>query len=163
LLQAVIEPGTWGDAEGQGSISIDAAKGSLAVRHRRTVLFQVLIATEKLRAAHSPAIPFKTKLDPALFKLDSRLKQAGPKLAKAISLNYGQPTRLVEILDRLAQTAGIRILVDWHDIAAAGWNPTGEATLIAANQPLADALQTLLEPLDLTTRIIDPKTLQVVT
>jgi len=41
----------------------------------------VLITTEKLRAAHSPPLPFKTKLDPALFKLDSRLRQAGQKLA----------------------------------------------------------------------------------
>src|SRR5205823_9413571 len=101
-------------------------------RHCRPVQFQVLITIEKLRAAHSPPLPFKTKLDPALFKLDSRLKQAGPKLARPISLNYGQPTRLVDVLDRLGQAAGIRILVDWQDVATAGWNPAGEATLVAS-------------------------------
>ena len=57
----------------------------------------------------------------------------------------------------------MRLLVDWHDVAAAGWNPAGEGTLVASNQSLAEALESLLTPLDLTFRIIDAQTLQVVT
>jgi len=57
----------------------------------------------------------------------------------------------------------MKILVDWRDIAAAGWNPAGEGTLVANNQPLVEALDALLTPLDLTVRIIDAQTLQVVT
>jgi hypothetical protein len=102
-------------------------------------------------------------MDPAYVKLESRLKQAGPRLAKPISLNYSQPTRLVTIFDRLGGAAGARILVDWRDVARAGWNPAGEGTLVANNQPLVAALEALLNPLDLTVRIIDAQTLQVVT
>ena len=40
---------------------------------------------------------------------------------------------LVEVLDRLGQVAGLRILVDWHDVAAAGWNPAGEGKLVVSN------------------------------
>ena len=57
----------------------------------------------------------------------------------------------------------MRILVDWHDVASAGWNPAGEATVEAKHESLADALDALLTPLDLTWRIIDGQTLQVVT
>jgi hypothetical protein len=57
----------------------------------------------------------------------------------------------------------MRILVDWRDVARAGWNPAGEGTLVASNQPLVEALEALLAPLDLTARIIDAQTLQVVT
>jgi hypothetical protein len=163
LLEAVIEPGSWGEGDGQGNVTADAAKGSLVIRNRRATQFQVLIAIEKLRAGRTPPISSKTKLDPALLNLDSRLKQAGPRLAKRISLNYGQPTKLLEILDNLGRATGLRILVDWHDVAAAGWNPAAEATLVVSNQPVVDALDALLTPLDLTARIIDAQTLQVVT
>src|SRR5207253_1801583 len=84
-------------------------------------------------------------------------------LEMPISLNYHQPTRLITILDRLGAAAKGRILVDWQDVASAGWNPAGEATLVADKQPLAAALDALLTPLDLTWRIVDGQTLQVVT
>lgn len=163
LLQAIVEPQSWGEGDGQGSISVDAAKGTITIRNRRIVQFQVLIALEKLRASHTPPLKPKANMDAAYFKLDSRLKQAAPRLQKPISLNFAQPTRLVTILDRLGEAAGVRILVDWRDVARAGWNPAGEGTLVANNQPLVDTLEALLTPLDLTARIIDAQTLQVLT
>ncbi len=163
LLRAVVEPTAWGEGEGQGSIAVDIPKGTLIIRNRRAVQFQTLIALEKLRAARTPPLPRKTPVETTLFQVDSRLQQAGPKLLKPLSLNYSQPTRLVTILGKLGEVSGMRILVDWRDIANAGWNPAGEGTLVASNQPLADALESLLAPLDLTFRIIDAQTLQVVT
>lgn len=163
LLQAVVEPGLWGEGAGQGTITADPAKGTIVITHRRTVQFQVLVAVEKLRASYLPPLAFKTKFDPALFGIDSRLKQASSRLSKTVTLNFSQPKRLVEILNRLGETAGIRILVDWHDVASAGWNPAGEASFVASNQPLVAALENLLTPLDLTVRVIDARTFQVVT
>src|SRR5204863_1673594 len=107
--------------------------------------------------------PASSRFDPAFFTLDSRGARAKARLETPVSLNYSQPTRLVTVLQRLGETAGVRILVDWHDVASAGWNPAGEASLVASNQPLAAALDALLNPLDLTWRIIDGQTLQVVT
>jgi hypothetical protein len=163
LLKSVVEPGGWSEDVGGGSIAVDAAKGSLVIKHRRAVQFSVLLAIEKLRTAHTPPLAHELKLDPALFKLDTRSSLAKQRLEKPISLNYSQPTRLVTILERLGGAAGMRILVDWRDVARAGWNPAGEATLVSSNQPLASALDALLGPLDLTWRIIDGQTLQVVT
>jgi hypothetical protein len=65
-------------------------------------------------------------------------------------------------LQHLEEAGSVRILVDWRDVAAAGWNPEGEATLAAHEQPLAAALTALLEPMDLAWRIVDGRTLQVV-
>jgi hypothetical protein len=163
LLKAVIEPGSWGEEAGNGSITVDPKKGALVILHRRAVQGQVLVAIEKLRRSRTPPLAHKWKLDPALFKLDSRSALARSRLEKPISLNYSQPTRLTSILERLQEAAGVRIVVDWHDIASAGWNPAGEATFVVSNQPLAAALDALLGPLDLTWRICDGQTLQVVT
>jgi hypothetical protein len=161
LLKAVVEPALWGDGPGAGTITVDAVKTSIVITHRRAVQFEVLAALDKLRVSRTP--PLKPKLDPTLSKLSSRSAQARPRLAAAISLNYSQPTRLVTILERLGQAGGVQIVVDWRDVASAGWNPAGEASLVASNQPLAAALDTLLTPLDLTWRSIDGQTLQVVT
>ena len=95
--------------------------------------------------------------------LDSRTSKARPRLETPVSLTYSQATRLITILQRLEEAAGVRILVDWRDLAAAGWNPAAEASLVASKQPLAAALDALLDPLDLTWRVVDGRTLQVVT
>jgi hypothetical protein len=142
-------------------MAIDEKKGSLVVRHTRAVHAQLLLICEKLRTARG--LKPLSRIDPAHFKLDTRAARALSRLETPVSLNYIQPTRLGIIFDRLGDLSGTRILVDWRDIAAAGWNPAGEATLVVHQQPLAAALDALLVPLDLTWRIIDGQTLQVVT
>jgi DNA-directed RNA polymerase subunit RPC12/RpoP len=163
LLQAIAEPAAWSEGEGAGSITADAASGTLTITHRRAVQAQVLFAIEKLRTARTPPLAHRLKLDASQFVLDSRWSKARPRLETPISLTYSQPTRLLTILERLGEAAGVRILVDWHDVASAGWNPAAEATLVANKQPLSAALDALLGPLDLTWRVIDGQTLQVVT
>ncbi len=161
LLTAVVEPATWGEGENARSIAVDATNGRLQVTNRRAVQYQTLLAVEKLREARG--VKHESNLDAALFKLDTRMALAKPRLEKTVSLNYSQPTRLLAILDRLRAATGVRILVDWRDVASAGWNPAGEATLVVRNEPLSAALDALLTPLDLTWRVIDGQTVQVVT
>jgi hypothetical protein len=160
-LKALVEPASWGDAAEQPSMNIDAKKGAIAIRHSRAVHAQLLLACEKLRTARG--LKPLSRIDPAHFKLDTRAARALARLETPVSVNYSQPTRLSVICDRLGELSGSRILVDWRDIAAAGWNPAGEATLVINQQPLSGALDTLLAPLDLTWRVIDGQTLQVVT
>ena len=160
MAKALIEPASWSGDEG-GSIAAEAASGTLHVKHRRIVQAQVHLLCEKLRTARKR--PNVLKLDPALFQLASRTARAQERLQTPVSLNFHQPTRLTAILDRVGEAAGVRILVDWQGLASAGWNPDADATLVANKQPLVDALDALLNPLDLTWRAIDGRTLQVVT
>jgi hypothetical protein len=163
LLKAVVDPAAWEEGEGGGTIAVNAANGTLVITHSRAVQFQVLWAIEKLRRTRKPPLPHVLQIDPSLFALDSRSALARPRLGAHVSLNYSQPTRLITILQRLGEAAGVRLLVDWHDVASAGWNPAAEATLVASNQRLSAALDALLEPLDLTWRIIDSRTIEVIT
>jgi hypothetical protein len=165
MLRAVVAPATWAASEEpesvRGTIALDADKGTLAIRQRMAVHMQLLVACEKLRLARGGA-PV-SRYDRELFRLDSRSARARSRLAKPVSLNFQQPTRLVTVLEQLGQAAGLRILVDWRDAATAGWNPDGEATLLADKQPLAESLDALLDPLDLAWRVVDERTIQVVT
>jgi len=160
LLKSLIEPASW-TGEGGGTITVNPAAGKLAIRHQKVVQAQIHMLCEKLRTARQQ--PHALKLDPALFQLASRSARAQAKLQTPISLNFSQPTRLTAVLDRLSEGAGMRILVDWQAVASAGWNPDADATLVANKQPLADALDALLDPMELTWRAIDARTLQVLT
>jgi hypothetical protein len=161
LLQAVVEPTSWGEEEGQGSIALVANKEVLSIRQRQSVHAVLFVGCEKLRVARGKP-PASTRYDAALFTLDSRQTRAAEKLQRKVTANFRQPTRLSTILKRLGEMTGTTILVDWHDIASLGWNPQAEASVVFDDQPLAEAMDALLKPMDLAWRIVDGQTLQVV-
>ncbi len=161
MLKGLIEPATWTGGEAGGSLVGNAAAGTLHVTHFKVVQAQVHLVCEKLRTARQK--PHVLRLDPGLFELATRTARAQASLETPVSLTFSQSTRLTAILDRLSEAGGVRILVDWRDIAASGWNPDADATLVADKQPLGAALDALLEPMDLAWRAIDGRTLQVVT
>jgi hypothetical protein len=162
LIQSLIDPRSWGDDDAAPAITVAGAGPAVALSIRQTSAAhaQIIVLTEKLRAARGLALS-KPPLDSALFALTSRSEQAKSKLAAPITLNFSQPTPVVRILKRLEESAGVRILVDWRDVAAAGWNPDGEATLVASKQPLAAALTALTGPMDLAWRVVDANTIQI--
>ncbi|MCI0359493.1 MAG: hypothetical protein L0211_13535, partial [Planctomycetaceae bacterium] len=168
LIQAVVDPPSWTLGEAGATIEVEDA---LKIKQRRANHAQIFLLCEKLRTARK--LPYaSSKYPPALFQLDSRTRQATARLRTPVSLNLHQPTPLVKILKELEEAAlpagpanrspPLRILVDWRDIAAGGWNPDAEATLVVEQESLALALQKLLEPMDLAWRVVDGQTIQVV-
>lgn len=162
LLRSTVEPEAWGEEAG-GSLEADAATASLVLIQRRAIELEALVGIEKLRAARHPPLPHVLKLDPALFATTTRCSRAAANLEKTVSFNFSQSTRLLTILERLGEATDTRIVVDWQDVAAGGWNPAAEAKLLVNGKTLAEALDALLDPLDLAWRVIDARTLQVVT
>ena len=157
MLKALIEPGEW---EGEAGTILPSAD-FLTIRQRREIHAQLFFACEKLRTARK--LPHASRYDPVLFKLDTRSQLAKTRLETPITLNFSQPTSLVRIVERLGAAGGVQILVDWRDIASAGWTPEAEATLTVEKQTLSAALTALAEPMDLAWRIVDGRTLQLVT
>lgn len=162
-MKTLVQPDAWNEAEAGGSIGVNTAKGTLDIRQRRAVHADLLVAFEKLRTGRKLPYATGSKYDPALFALSTRSAKAKARLETPVSLTFAQPTHFVRILDHLAKAGGVRILVDWRDIASAGWNADGEATLVADKQPLGAALDALLNPMDLAWRIVDGRTIQVLT
>jgi predicted RNA-binding Zn-ribbon protein involved in translation (DUF1610 family) len=167
LIQAVVDPPSWTLGDAGATIEVE---DSLKIKQRRANHAQIFLLCEKLRTARK--LQYASKYPPALFQLDSRTKQATAKLKTPVSLNLHQPTPLLKILRQLEEAVApagqanrsppLRILVDWRDIAAGGWNPDAEATLVVEKDSLALALQKLLEPMDLAWRVVDGQTVQVV-
>ncbi len=157
VLQSFVAPESWGDEETQPAIT--ASKDELVVRQHRGALAECVLLIEKLRIARGlrPAGRF----DPKLFELTTRSEKAKTLLANPITLNYSQSTPLLRITDRLGKVAGVRILIDWQSLDAAGWNPAAEATLSVEKQPLSTALTDLTRRMELAWRAVDARTVQI--
>ncbi|HAY81985.1 MAG TPA: hypothetical protein DCY79_19450, partial [Planctomycetaceae bacterium] len=71
--------------------------------------------------------------------------------------------RLGDILRRLGDDVGMRIVVDWRTAGQLGWSPATETTLVVEEKTLGDSLNALLRPLKLGFRIINSRTMQITT
>ncbi len=158
MLTAVVANGTW-RPDGDGQLKFEDK--ALVVQHSESVHFQTLVFCEKLRVARG--LKPRSKYDPSLFELTSRTERAAARLETPISLNFVQSTRFLNILHRIQQEADVHLLVDWQALATAEWNPDGETILSVDGKPLRESLTTLLEPMDLTFRIVDASTIQITT
>lgn len=157
LLMTFVAPDSWSDEDNQPTIS--ASKDELTVRQLRGPLAECFLLVEKLRVARGlrPA----SKFDPKLFELTTRSDRAKTTLATPLTLNYSIPTPLLRVTDRLGKDVKARILFDWQSLSAAGWNPDVEVTLTVEKQPLSAALTDLTRRMDLTWRVVDGRTIQI--
>ncbi|MDA1053572.1 MAG: STN domain-containing protein [Planctomycetota bacterium] len=154
-----VEPDSWSSRGGIGAISFRGSE--LVIEQSETVQFEILGFCEKLRVARG--LKTRSPYDAAMFRLETRGERARGMLAQSITLTYIRPAPLPRIAARIAETAKLHILIDWRALAEAGWSPDAEVRFSVADQPLAKALATLLEPMDLAYRVVDESTLQVTT
>ena len=140
---------------------VELRERSIILRGSEATHFDLLTFCEKLRVARG--LTPRSDYEEARFDLTTRTSNLRETLSKNISLNYIQPTRLVEILQRITAETGVSILIDWQALATIQWTPDAECTLTVSEQPLGEALRSLLEPMELAYRIVDGTTLQVTT
>ena len=119
----------------------------LVVKQSTPVQAEVKSLLESLRAARAGKPPL------------SRAVRSRAKLDAKVTANFGEPTSLRRILDYLENAAQVRLNVDVVALAAAGRTAHDRATLAAAAQPLAAALDKLLAPLELAHEANDERTI----
>jgi hypothetical protein len=159
MITALAAPESWKSVGGLGSLTPQG--NDLLVENTELAYGEVLHVCERLRQARGGRT--KSVFSPELFALERRTARAAPQLDLPLTLNFGQPTLLVKILDRFAEETGTQIVVDWQAAGEIGWPPDADATVTLDKTPLREALEKLLTPMDLTYRVIDAKTLQVTT
>ena len=156
-ITTMIEPDSWDSQGGPGVLQAELP--DLLIQHQDTVLLRVLLFCERLRVARG--LPTKTKLDPELIRLDLRFQRAQPLLEKPIRIRYDEPVLMLQVLQQVTRETDLQILLDWQALAQMGWSPEAEAVLVADGVPVGEALTDMLQPMDLTYRVIDAKTVQV--
>jgi len=153
LIKLVIEPSTWTDSGGPGTIRVDG--NNLIVQQSPTLQRAVADLLAKLRAARG-----KT---PAESLAKHRCHAADEKLATLVRVNFVTPTPLAEVLKYLHKSSGMFIVIDHGSLAVAGMTAQLPVSLVAQDVPLGKALDSMLAPHGLVLRVIDSTTVEVTT
>ena len=156
-IQALIAPETWQAITGEGEVKVEGS--TLRVTNSFDVQFRVHLFLQKLRVARG--LKPRSKFKAELFAEQARWAQAQAKLEMPVRAVYHVDQPLTKILAHLEKTADVSFLIDWQALLEAGWPPHSEAAVVADDVPLAEALNELLGPMDLTYRAIDARTFQI--
>jgi hypothetical protein len=159
LAQKFVAPRTWKENGGEGTLTI--ASGSFSVQQTDSVHSQLIVFCEKLRIARG--LPQKSKFDPARFVLTTRTDKGRALLSRPVSINFGAPEQLGEIVKWLHATTGATFLIDHAALADDETSAQSECTVVAVNKPLSGVLDDLLRSADLTWRVIDENTIEITT
>jgi hypothetical protein len=125
------------------------------------VHFNTVVLCEKLRLARK--LPTRSNYPAAVLTLTPRASAADAVLDTPVTMNFVPPTRLGRVSEHIKRTTGLRVLVDWQSISAAGWTPEGEVKCGVANQPVSTFLDRLTKRMEITWRVLDPTTVQLTT
>lgn len=136
LIQSLVAPRSWRKHGGTGSLQ--SATGTLIVDQTYSIHTEVERFCEQLRRVRkrlSPLVP------------NSGSSVPGAKLQfPSVSLNFSQPTRLLQVVKRLEQETGSRLIIHWASLAQLGWYANSQSTLFANAEPLDSALEQLFQP-----------------
>ena len=157
LVARFVAPWSW--QEHGGTAGVKGAQGELIVEQTAVEQRHAAAFLDRLRLARG--LPAKGALRPDEASLKSRYSRARANLDKEVTANFSLETPLADVLSWLGRATGTRILIDEESLAEAGQSGRAPATLAADHQPLHEALVALLNPLSLTFRVVDEKTIQV--
>lgn len=157
LIQNLIEPLSWRDNGGEGTIAPDG--DALSIVQTGNIHWQVLVFCEKLRTARH--LPLRSRVDADLFALKTRADRARKMFDRPVTANFRVPATLDRILSYLSEQSGTSIVVDRAALTRADTSSQVEATLTASNRKLSEALAELLDPLELTYRVVGESLIQV--
>jgi len=158
LITAIVEPASWQEASGLGGLAINDQ--SLDVEQTMAVHFELARLLDRLRTARGllPRSDLPRELltnVPTFASLEATLQ------GKPLTLNFGDPTAITTILERLRSETELRLLVDWESTGSVGWKPDTNSTLSANDTAFAQLLDEWLAPQQLGFRIVDDRLIQI--
>lgn len=159
MVHSLVEPVGWSEAN--GSATSEWSEGALMVTADPSAHAQLVMLCEKLRVARG--LPLKSRIDPSRFHLDTRTAHAKAALDAPITVNFARPEALDKIVAYLRSTTRLNLLIDNVALAEDGISAESEGALAAQQQPFGAAIASLLEPMELTCRVIDDRTLEITT
>ena len=160
LVQQLITPASWEDPNNPAELRLEGT----TLQVRQTPLAQHAIETflRRLEYARELALLGEQPTEhPERASLATRWQRAEPLLQRPLSCGTSEPLLLSNYLARLAYRAKINILLDEVEILRTGRSSSTKITANSKRQPLETLLTTAVEPLGLTWRVIDEKTIEV--
>jgi len=158
-VEKLVAPDSWRSNGGRGTLQSDAL--SLTATQTGPVHYRLLVFCEKLRNARGK--PLRSRGNHERFDLATRQHRAKDLLDRPITVNFHEPTPLAEIVSYLEGISVCSILIDRPALQGERLTSNSPATMSVERQSLAVALRQLLDPLELSCRVIDERMLQITT
>ncbi len=155
-LTQMIDPSTWQVHGGDGTYRVE--QSTLVVEQSDTVQFQVLLFCEKLRVARGLAR--RSRIPDAMLSSQPLVQQVST-LQQKLTLRIWREENLNQIAARIERELPVTVLVDWNALLMSGWSPEDRMRFFCHEQSLEEALHSLLEPMGLTFRWLDPAILEI--
>jgi hypothetical protein len=156
LVKRFVEPTSWQTQRTSTSIRADGP--ALVIVQTPAVVRKIDAFLAALKAARRDPVGAAVAPPPAL---ETRHAMARTALGKKIRLNYTTPTPLAKIVARLAESAKLRIVVDWQALAAENIGPATTARMVANDVTVEAAFASLVGPLELAVRVVDARTVEI--
>lgn len=158
VIQRLVEPLSWRTRKTTTSLRADGT--ALVIANSPRIVRKIDAFLAALRAARSDPLGVAATPPPVL---EMRYASAQRALSTVVTLNYTAPTPLVKIVDRLAESSKMTVLVDWRAVARENVGPATLARMSATAVSVEAALAALVDPLDLAFRVIDESTVEITT
>lgn len=159
LVSEFVASDLWGGGDEGAALSLE--KDQLVIEGPEAAQLEVAAFLERMRSARKLKQKSPMLLGESYSAPDAVGRRGAAALAKTLRLNFARPTRLTTILQRLGKDSGIRIVPHWESLATVGWTLETQATVTVDGKTLAETLTVLLEPMDLTYRVVDDETIEV--
>lgn len=157
LIENLVAPESWQSRGGDGRIEVRGQ--SLRIEQRQEAHIRVLVLLERMLLARE--LPTKTRYPTKLLAIDPTYARLRPALDAKTTFTFLEWSRLADVFRYWQDTSGLNMLVDWVSLADVDLGPGSLVACSATDQPWAEVLDTLLEPLDLTWRAVDGNTIQI--
>jgi len=160
MIKELISPGGWTDAIDDEGATLRFESSQLVVEHNHSDHFRLALLLDKVRKARglTPQNGF-----PKLALLMPRTTQILPKLSKPASFKFRYDTPLHDILQAIGKAGDLDVIINWQAAASVGWGPNAETSLLVDDRLVSNAFSNVLEPMDLTIRVLDAGSVEVTT
>ncbi|TWT48271.1 hypothetical protein Pla111_00320 [Botrimarina hoheduenensis] len=136
------------------------SNGLLTIEARQAEQYDLLVFCERLRVARG--LPPQTRYPRSRLVSEPALKLLDKPLSRRTTFSFVEPTPLRDIFEHVANLTRLTILIDWPSLAEdAGLGPRSTLSAATTNRRWSDALEGLLEALDLGWVPIDGRTVWI--
>ncbi len=182
LVQQLVEPGTWKEVRGPGTVAHEngkdgdgarstetergrlgqiaiASDGRLAIRQAESAHFETVVLLEQMRVARGGK-PLSTY--PAeIFAPNDRRGLLKEVLTRPIAVRTSGPIELAELFRRIADASGCVLLPDWIALEGLGWHMATDVQVTSDEMTLAEMLEQIELTLGIVYRCLDSRTIEM--
>jgi hypothetical protein len=156
-IPQLVVPESWQANGGAGKLTVEG--GKLHIEQAESLQYEILVLLERCRA--TLGLPTRSKYPSHLITPGSNYAGVMERLSAPTTFTFADYVPLRGVFRYWQEEMQVAVLVDWPSLETERLWPNTRIACAAAGKPWAESLDTVLEPLGLCWRAVDPRTIQI--